>query len=554
MSSIVTAVFRATIGFLVTKGRDTAAEKLKNGDVTDEKFRGLIVRELDDVKSKLEGLSRKDLLASISFFEEGIELLYEVFDKARTRSEQDATTTEAACEEAFSLTEGIRKLEVTDLDEATVRKLCNSKDRFKQARIEATRAFKNEALKTSDRILAMQYRVMATVLETVDNPEDAIAPCRVCLKELNSLSAVQNSFDVQLKKGIQTVRGMFGKEERRKIISNVCLVNRVIYDVTQTVGKYVSLWSWPTVDIREDTVDPLRDERVTGVLRKEGIEHCYVPWSFGQEGEEKHKLKDPHGIATDSRGQFIVADRGDMNLKVFDSSGKFITLFSLPTNKVTTVDIRSVYVETTDLNDTLYVLVPHVYFDHIHRDNHFMYILSDTGDLQRKFPLTGLFPTAMTVTDSDKVLVLQCGEEVDVYDTDGQLVRSFGAGILKSASDITAANDGRVMVVDNSCVHIFSEDGVHLSQIKLQRHYFRSRILFHRASEHVIVAGNEGDPEGHLFVEIRSKDGEFERITKIHGEKGNTLKDMTVSTNGRIAMLLLIQNLNLTECGKVLVL
>jgi len=30
----------------------------------------------------------------------------------------------------------------------------------------------------------MQYRVMATILETVDNPEHAIEPCRVCLKEL----------------------------------------------------------------------------------------------------------------------------------------------------------------------------------------------------------------------------------------------------------------------------------------------------------------------------------------------------------------------------------
>ena len=65
MSSIATAVFKATIGLLVDKGRDKAAEKLKEGDVTDQKFRGLIVREIDDIKSKLDGLSRKDLVASI---------------------------------------------------------------------------------------------------------------------------------------------------------------------------------------------------------------------------------------------------------------------------------------------------------------------------------------------------------------------------------------------------------------------------------------------------------------------------------------------------------
>ena len=110
MSSIVTAVFKATIGLLVNKGRDKAAEKLRDGDITDQKFRGLIVREIDDIKSKLDGLARKDLLASISFFEEGVELLYVVFDKARSRSVyHDEETAQAACRaEAFTLAEGMR--------------------------------------------------------------------------------------------------------------------------------------------------------------------------------------------------------------------------------------------------------------------------------------------------------------------------------------------------------------------------------------------------------------------------------------------------------------
>jgi len=56
MSSIVTAVFKATIGLLVNKGRDKAAERLKEGDVTEQKFRSVIVREIDDIKSKLDGL------------------------------------------------------------------------------------------------------------------------------------------------------------------------------------------------------------------------------------------------------------------------------------------------------------------------------------------------------------------------------------------------------------------------------------------------------------------------------------------------------------------
>ena len=61
MSSIVTTVFNSSIGCLVNKGRNIAAEKLK-GDVTDQKIRDLIVGDVEDVKSKLDGLSRQDLL------------------------------------------------------------------------------------------------------------------------------------------------------------------------------------------------------------------------------------------------------------------------------------------------------------------------------------------------------------------------------------------------------------------------------------------------------------------------------------------------------------
>ena len=348
MSSIVTAVFKATIGLLVKKGRDKAAEKLKDGDVADQKVRELIIREIDDIKSKLDGLSRKDLLASISFFEEGIELLYEVFGKARSRSENGAVTTQAACAEASSLA---RNLDLTDLDESAARLLSSAKKRFEDSRRKATEAFRNEALETSDRILAMQYRVVATILETVDNPTDAVAPCRVCIKELNSLSAVQNSFNVQLKKGSRGVRCLFSKEERRKIISNVCHLNRVIFDVTQAVGRDAHLWIWPAVDTGDDKVDPLRDERVTDFLRKQGMEHCCVkPWSFGQEGEQEHKLNNPWGIATNARGDFIIADHG--NVKVFDSSGKFTKLLSLPTQGRTDASIKV----ATDMNDNIFIL------------------------------------------------------------------------------------------------------------------------------------------------------------------------------------------------------
>ena len=117
------------------------------------------MREIDDIKSKLNGLARKDLLASISFFKEGIELLYEVFDKPRSRGEYGMATTQAvsgiAGAEAVSLAKGMKKLELADPGETTSWALANAKDRFKDARRKATEAFNNEAMELSDRVLAM---------------------------------------------------------------------------------------------------------------------------------------------------------------------------------------------------------------------------------------------------------------------------------------------------------------------------------------------------------------------------------------------------------------
>lgn len=80
MSSIVTSVLNATIGWLVAKGRDVTAEKLKEGDVTDQKIHDLIVREVKDIKTKLDGITRNDLLTAVDSFETGIRFLCQALD------------------------------------------------------------------------------------------------------------------------------------------------------------------------------------------------------------------------------------------------------------------------------------------------------------------------------------------------------------------------------------------------------------------------------------------------------------------------------------------
>ena len=545
MSVIITAVFKATMGWLVDKCRDEAAKKLKDGDITDQQFRGIIMREIDDMRSKLDGLSRKDLLASISFFREGVELLYEVFEDTRSRSKYGADAAQAACAETVSLTEGMKHLELT---KSATRKLADAKKRFESARERATDAFSNEALSPNDRILSMQYRVMATVLEKIDHPEDVLAPCKVCIEELNSLPVVQRSLREQLKTGFRAVKSLFNKEERRKVISGVCLVNRVAFNVIRTVPVKELFPKWLMIDTGEEKVDLLRDARVREILCKQGMENCSVPWILDHDGEEEHGLEVLSDIATNSSRQYILA-YFDLSIKVFDNSGKFVQGFRLPpliddSDKELSIKNR-VFRLATDMNDNIYVLVR----EESRMGSYWIFKFNKTADQHHNFRVERIIfdfnLCELSVSDSGKVLVLKGDRSkeygiVDVYETDGQLVCSFGQQILSYPCDITTVSDGRVMVVGGwgpRVVHIFSEQGDHLNKFCLQRSLFSPKIVFHRESQRVAVVDTENFLDK-LYIEIYTKDGEFVRSISIHmGEPFSFPQEVAVTTEGCIAVL-----------------
>ena len=543
MSSLITALFKATIGLLVSKGRNKLAEKLNEGDVTDQKFRGLIVREIDEIKSKLDGLARKDLLASISLFKEGIELLYDVFESARPSSELRAIEAAAtASVEQFDIAKEMRKLDISALDESAMRKLGRAKKRFEEARLKGTEAFNNEALELPDRLLAMQYRLMATILETVDNPSDALAACRVCLDELHQVPAVKEYFKVELEEGLR-LRARFNKDERRQIIFSVCHANRVIYDVMSMLGSG-KMWTLPDVETGKEKVDPLRNERVVKALTKQGNERCCLLWSFGQEGEEEHKLTIPFGIATNHRGQFLIADGGDDTVKVFDSNEKFDFRFNPQTDDADTkLDILDV--ATAGEDDKIYLLVglkkpgAEKWESEVQ-----VLVFNKTADLQHKFPVrSGGLGARLTVSGGKqrgKILLLT-GDVVHVHEPSGKFVCSFGGGVFKFATGITATCDGRVMIVDSrdGSLYIFDVEGHQLGKfnIKHERDVYY-RIAYHQASDHVVLAGDERETY-RLTLAIYTVNGEFVRRIQLDEKaRYGDINGITVTVQGHIAVAL----------------
>ena len=539
MSSLITAVFKATIGLLVNKGRDKLAEKLNEGDVTDQKFRGLIVREIDEIKSKLDGLARKDLLASISLFKEGIVLLYELFESARPSSEHRAITAAAtACVEQFDIAKEMRKLQLTALDESATRKLSTAKETFSEARLEAMRAFSNEALELPDRLLAMQYRLMATILRTIDNPTDALAACRVCLAELHQVPAVKQCFKVELERGLR-LRALFKKDERRQIIYSICHANRVIHDVMQMCGIR-NLWTLPVVDTGKEKVDPLRDGRVIDALMRQGLENCCLQWSFGLvKGQGKpDKLKWPIDISINAKQQFLMVavdpDLQTYTVEVFDSNGKFVFNFK-PKSEDADATVIIWSVATSDMDDNIYLLV-NVELKGKKNEKSEVQVFNKAAELQHKFPVrrVWLWPNRLRVT-RNKVLMLS-NSVVDVHELSGKFVCRFGEELHIHRPDITATCDGRVMIVDtqDSCVHLFTEEGQQLAKFNISTHapfadYF---IAHHPVGDHVVVAYKRRD---HLELALYTVKGELVRMIQLD-EGVWSVHGITVSMEGHIAV------------------
>ena len=226
-------------GFISDKLRDYGAEKLQDGGLTDQKFRGLIVRELADINSKLDAISRKDLGASISQLQKGIERLYMCLDasdqsKNPTTSETSNAATsstktwstksapQVTVEDAVALANAIGKMKITSNE-----RFESAKESFKQAESKACDAFHNTSLSTEDRILACKVRIASGILEHMEDPEFASTDCLQYLKELNDMPAIQKIFLVDLNGGINS---LFKRNSRTDIVETITMINLILAD------------------------------------------------------------------------------------------------------------------------------------------------------------------------------------------------------------------------------------------------------------------------------------------------------------------------------------
>ena len=572
MSAIISAVFKATIGLIVDKGRDVAAEKMKEGDVTDQKFRSLIVRDLKEIHHKLDALSQKDLKAAVDFFETGLGCLYKAVDtmhsanvslgaaKVSERIEEEADFKErtlpsdADPEKTIVLADGIRKMQLNELDETAKSLLSNAQKKFRLAVENATHACNNEALSTFDRITAIRYRVMAAMLESAAETartsgdlkstlQKALPECEQCLRKLNSLPAVQNSFKSELSKGFLNIRGRFGKDERMQIISTVCQVNRVIYDAMQAVGKEVHVLVWPYVDIGEDQVDPLRDVRVLQVLERVNMEHyCItVGWSF-----DAVCRTGIWNMATNTLGQFLIAEKQTKTVDVYNNNGMFQFRFNPRTYDDDTItQMKIADIVTEDVSDKIYLLIE-MFNKWLLWESSEVQVFNKTADPHVQYNFPAKSGVRLIVRGSK--LVILGSWEAHVYNQYGEFDRSFEffkKGGDKSLADCTATHDGRILIrhdkgdfSDYHCVHVFTMEGQEIAKFKSGVGLNLNSMLFspRSAGEHVVIAGHNFT-DAIITVELYTVDGKFVRRILLRDQGLRfCFNAITVTMEGHIAV------------------
>ena len=504
MSSIVTSILSSTVGLLWNKARDSAAAKLKDGDVTDAKIREIIVRDMNDIKTKLDGLSRKDLLSSYNFLQEGVDFLHDSLQnskldqKALTNETQDdrgETSTMPSCGQS-----GILSEIAVELSQAMGKLKCNSnikyesaKERFKDARKRATDAFSTETLVLKDRIFAAKLRIVSEMLECLDHPEIAITGCLSFLKKFHSLPAIQEIFSVYLNGG---VKSMLNKSERVENVKSVMLINYVLF---QYVSKFSSKYSFellpsmPSIELPDRSFSPMLDWQEVATRKSMGKELIQHP--------STRILLDegiwPYVCAVNGHGDVLTrVDIDSDEIQVISSKTAECKVVQLPDPREGELIEHDIAGLAVDNNNNVYVVVwletrtgngdVEKFVLHVLDENYHVKHDSCTLDFMEANVLS--FVT-IAINKSNNIIMIK-DEDPHVYicDNTGKLQHKFehdssrlpSLSLSEQDKIITSSGDGKAMVT-------FSEEGNLKSTVQLPEGHKIYGVAYHYVIRKIIV-------------------------------------------------------------------
>ena len=414
--SIIAKLISSTLGLVLNKARSSAAEKLKDGDTTDEKLRDVIIEDLDDIKTKIDALSRKDLRSSYCFLKEGVVTLNLALDEAKdeqitpgepndppNEGSQTTATNESESgilNDAIALSHAIQKLNNTSSVNGG---LVSAKERFKAALEEATRAFCNEALSLPDRIMAAKLRVVSKILECLQDTKAAAVGCMLFLEDLHNLPGIRETFSTYLKGGM---RSKLYKDSRLENVKSVLSLNFAILEFAAKFSSELpNMKNWPRIDLstRNKTIHPLflDNDVVKKIL---GMEEFQSPI----EGISTILLSE-YICCTNSKGQLLGILPHDKDVKILNKSGQLTMFCQLRQATENYGDVQEGMALATDRHDNVFVIISFGYYT---RDKfvHVLFVFDSSGNekCERVLALPfSFFHTLDCVVDNDDDIIIK---------------------------------------------------------------------------------------------------------------------------------------------------
>ncbi|CAB4014087.1 Hypothetical predicted protein [Paramuricea clavata] len=488
-------ILSSTVGLVAGKVYDHLTNKLKDGDVANEKLRQMIVRDLNDIKSKLDCISLKDLGASYTFLREGVRVLNLALDKwnedqkASEGPANEATrvmndTESGILNAALSLPQAIQRLKISP-----DKRFADAQDCFNKSREAATHAFNNKSLSIKDRIMACKLRVAASILESgLEDPEVAITACLLTLEELHGLPEIQEMFAVFLKGGLKS---MLKKAERLENIMSVLFINHALYDfASKYSSKSANPFTWPEIELKDRTFHPILNthEILTKTSSSEEfvqqLKRVVVDWrAYGKY------------LAVNSRGEIILLDKDKITVIYSTGESKDFTL-PVPT-EINAVTQRSMDI-AVDSNDNVYVVtalttpnkcgifyktefVLHA-FDENYNIKHVSVLDFISGEL-------GQYVNIAVDKNQNVIMLTYCDDEVYICENTGKLKFQFKRDGYDLVHSLSISNNNDILTVsdDGRAVQIYSTEGNLKSTIKVPEGHKVVQVAFHDGICKIIV-------------------------------------------------------------------
>ena len=534
MSEAITNTLKFAFGLISDKLRTYGAEKLQGGDLTDQKFRGLLVRELDDIKTKLDGLSRKDLATSISWLKQAVQRLHmAVGEMVESGSQctsdlpkkgnqpQDATNTvtysvqpvqqSLTVESALALASAMGRLKIESNELFGL-----AKQSFNEAGKKACEAFHNASLSTEERILACKVRIASGILEHLDHLEVAASDCLQCLQELHDMPEIQEIFSVHINGGIKAI---FKRKSRAEIVQTVTIINLFLSDfISKYTKQRMAVLDWPLIKRGKQVFHPIHFDKMSLPNLKE-IE-VTPPWDTVVL-EDVNIINSLYTCDFNKGGNLICFIRGRSYLQELDKT----TGMLLPYGNTQCIPAVCFIIGlTVDEDDTVYVLL----FDK--EDGYKLSVYSADGRLtdQSILNFSKTWELVRISVTKDKNIVI-CYQpfptaviKVYLYKSNGQLINSFRPDLEDHTLKYVFTPCNEIILTttdwDNLMLHIYTEDGYLKKTVKCPsaRVDLFCRIFYNQVTKNIVSYYEEFDTGKIVVDHLSSETGELQCSYVLH--------------------------------------